>query len=252
MSARGQQGSLVVPGVVAVAAFATLIALGTWQIERKSWKEALIETLTRRVAAAPVALPPKEQWARQKPENDEFRRVAFHAEFLQTQEAYVYTAGSALRPDISGPGYWIFTPARLANGGLVVVNRGFVPQDRLDTHTRGEGQILDAVDVVGALRWPEPRGWFAPNADPARNMWYVRDHLAIAAAKGWGEVAPFFIDQEAPSPPGGLPTVGPLTVHLRNDHLQYALTWYGLAVVLAAVFAIWARNWRRAAVNTSD
>jgi surfeit locus 1 family protein len=252
VSGRDQRGSLAVPCVVAAAAFATLIALGMWQIERKHGKEALIETLTQRVAAAPVALAAKEQWPRLSPENDEFRRVVFRAEFLQTQEAFVYTVGSALRPDISGIGYWIFTPARLPNGALVVVNRGFVPQDRLDTHTRGEGQILDAVEIVGALRWPEARGWFAPNADPTRNIWYVRDHLVIAAAKGWGEVAPFFIDQEAPVPPGGLPRVGPLAVQLRNDHLQYALTWFGLALVLVVAFTIWARNWWRAAAKTSE
>jgi surfeit locus 1 family protein len=231
--------------------FAVLIALGTWQVERKAWKEALIETLTTRSAAAPVALPARERWAELNPENDEFRRVAIRAEFIHTQEAFVYTAGSALRPDISGPGYWVFTPARLPDGGLAVVNRGFIPQDRLDTHTRAEGQILNAVDIVGALRWSEPRGWFTPNDDPQRNVWFVRDHRAIAAAKGWGDVAPFFIDQEAPPPPGGLPQAGALSVQLRNDHLQYALTWYGLAAVLAVVFTIWARGrWYAAAIKS--
>ena len=132
---------------------------------------------------------------------------------------------------------------------VVIVNRGFVPQDRQDTHTRGEGQILNAVDIVGALRWPEPRGWFTPNDDPQRNVWFVRDHHAMATAMGWGEVAPFFVDQEAPLPPGGLPRPGALTVQLRNDHVQYALTWYGLAGVLAVVFTLWARS-RRAAIET--
>jgi surfeit locus 1 family protein len=256
VSVREQRGGLVFPSIVALAGFAVLIALGTWQIERKAWKEALIETLTRRAAAEPVALPTHERWAGLNPESDEFRRVIFRAEFIHTLEAFVYTVGSALRPDISGPGYWVFTPARLPDGGLVIVNRGFVPQDRLDTHTRAEGQILNAVDVVGALRWSEPRGLFTPNDDPQRNVWYVRDHRAIAAAKGlggegMGGVAPYFIDQEAPQAPGGLPQSGALNVRLRNDHLQYALTWYGLAVVLAAVFTIWARGcWRTAAIKS--
>jgi len=233
---------LFLPGVVALTAFAILVALGTWQLERRAWKTVLIETLTQRLAAAPVALPARAQWTALAPARDEFRRVAFRAEFLPGQEALVYTAGSALRRDIAGPGYWVFAPARLPDGGLVVVNRGFVPPDRQHPHTRAAGELATALEIVGALRWPEPRGWFLPRDDPRRNVWFVRDHLALAAAQGWNGVAPFFVDQEAPLPPGGLPRAGALTVQLRNDHLQYALTWYGLAAALAAMFAVWARR----------
>jgi surfeit locus 1 family protein len=140
----------------------------------------------------------------------------------------------------------VFTPARLADDTRVVVNRGFLPQEKLDTHTRIEGQVLEPIDIVGALRWPEARGMFAPRDEPSRNVWYVRDHLAIAAAKNWGEVAPFYVEQEAPVPPGGAPRPGLLAIQLRNDHLHYALTWYGLAAALAVIFTIWARGRRRA------
>ncbi len=243
---------LVLPALAALAGFAALIVLGTWQMERKAWKESLIETLTRRAAAGPVALPVRELWRELNPENDEFRRVSFRAEFLHSLEAFVYTVGSALRPDISGQGYWVFTPARLPDGGLIIVNRGYIPQDRLASHTRAEGQFLNEFEIVGAMRWSEPRGWFTPHDDPQRNLWFVRDHRAMAAAKGLGgkglgEMAPYYIDQEAPVPPGGLPQPGTLNVRLRNDHLQYALTWYGLAAVLAVIFSIWVRNWWRAA-----
>src|SRR5262249_6021050 len=91
-----------------------------------------------------------------------------------------------------------------------------------------------------ALRWPEPRGLFAPKDDPARNLWFVRDHLAMAQAKGWGQVAPFYLELETST--GPLPRAGRLTPTLRNDHLQYALTWDGLAIVLAAVVALWHRS----------
>ena len=111
-----------------------------------------------------------------------------------------------------------------------MVNRGFVPEGpERDPASRAEGQV-GIVDIVGALRWPEPRGTrSAPTDNPARRLWFVRDHLAIAEAKGWGAVAPFYIDQEAPPPPGGLPKAGPLRRSLPNNHLQYALTWFGLA-----------------------
>jgi surfeit locus 1 family protein len=177
----------------------------------------------------------------------EFRRVRFAAKFLHGQEALVYTSGSALRSDVSGPGYWVFTPALRQDGSLVVVNRGFVPEGRQDPASRAAGQVSDLTEIIGALRWPEPRGLFAPADDSARNLWFVRDHLAMAAAKDWGPVAPFFVDQEAPPPPGGLPRVGKIAPNLRNDHLQYALTWYALAVVLAVVFVVWLRSRAREA-----
>src|SRR5262249_16313617 len=101
------------------------------------------------------------------------------------------------------------------------------------------------VDIVGVLRWAEHAGMFTPAAEPARNLWFARDPLAIAAAKGWGNVAPFYVEQEAPVPPGGLPQPGKLTVNLPNNHLQYALTWFSLAAVLIAVFVAFARARRR-------
>jgi surfeit locus 1 family protein len=83
---------------------------------------------------------------------------------------------------------------------------------------------------------------FSAKDDPARNVWFTRDPAGIAAAKGWGEVAPFYIELESPQPPGGLPRAGPLTVNLRNEHLQYAITWYGLALVVAVMFVYWVRG----------
>jgi surfeit locus 1 family protein len=240
-SARPRRAGLVVPSLFALAALVTFIALGTWQIERKAWKEALIDALERRLSAAPTALPAHEQWSKVEPATDEFRRVKFSAGFVPGQEALVYASGSALRSDVSGPGYWVFAPARTSSGAIVVVNRGFVPEGRQDPAARIAGEISGPIEMIGALRWPEPRGFFAPADEPGRNLWFVRDHAAIAAAKGWGEVAPFFIELESPEPPGGLPHPGALRVSLRNEHLQYAITWYGLAAVVVVMFAFWLR-----------
>jgi len=241
-AAAGFRRSLIVPGVAALLALAALIWLGTWQLERKAWKEQLITTLAERLATPPQTLPPPTAWDRLDRDHDEFRRVTFAAEFLHDREALVYTTGSALRGDVSGPGYWVFTPARLPDGKLVMVNRGFVPEGRQDPGSRAAGQTPGTVEIVGALRWPEARGLFTPADDVSRNLWFVRDPQAIAAAKGLGPVAPFFVEQEAPVPEGGLPRPGKLTPNLPNNHLQYALTWYGLALVLAVLFVIWARS----------
>jgi len=227
--------------LLALAAFVTLIGLGTWQLERKAWKEGLIDALAERVSAQPVPLPGPERWAMLDPAQDEFRRVAFAATIAPDREALVYSSGSSVRPDVSGPGYWVFAPAELAGGGVVVVNRGFVPEGQQDRTTHAPP--ADRVDLVGALRWPEPRGLFAPKDDPARDLYFVRDHLAMAQAKGWGNVAPFYLELETST--GALPRAGRLTPTLRNEHLQYALTWFGLAIVLAAVFAFWLRSRRR-------
>ena len=239
---RGTRRGFVLPGIVVLAALVVLLGLGTWQLERKAWKEALIATLDERLAAPPADVPARTTWDRVDRSGMEFRRVRFSAELLHDQEALVYTSGSALRSDVSGPGYWVFTPARRQDGSIIVVNRGFVPEGRQDPASRAAGQTSGVSEIIGALRWPEPRGLFTPAENPARNLWFVRDHLAMAAAKNWGPVSPFFIDQEAPPPPGGLPRVGKITPNLRNDHLQYALTWYALAAVLAAVFLVWLRS----------
>jgi len=235
---------LVVPSLTALVLLAALLALGTWQIERKAWKEALIATLAQRVDAPPMDVPARGGWNGLDAGSMEFRRVAFTAELVSGEEALVYTAGSAFRTDVSGPGYWVFAPARSADGGTIVVNRGFVPEGRQDPASRAEGQIRGKVEIVGAMRWPETRGMFTPADEPQRNLWFVRDHIAMAAAKGWGEVAPFFVDQEAPPAPGGLPKAGRIVPNLPNNHLQYALTWYGLALVLVVAFVVWARGRR--------
>ena len=237
--AQRLRSGLAVPAIFALVAIVIFVGLGTWQLQRKAWKEALIETLEQRLSAPPGDLPPRERWASLSPTNDEFSRVKFSAAFVPGAEALVYTSGSALRSDVSGSGYWVFAPAQLTSGGIIVVNRGFVPEGRQDPMTRAVGAATGRADLIGVMRWPESRGAFSPKDDPDRNIWFVRDPIAIAAAKSWGEVAPFFIELESPQLPGGLPRSGALKVNLRNEHLQYAITWYGLALVVAVMFGFW-------------
>jgi surfeit locus 1 family protein len=222
-----------------LAGLVILIGLGVWQLDRKVWKENLITTLNTRLGRAPEDLPPRASWAQLREDKEEFRRVVFPAEFLDGEEALVYTAGSPLRPDVKGPGYWVFAPARLAGGSIILVNRGFVPADRKDPGTRTEGAPHGTVDIVGVLRWPETRNSFTPADDPKNNVWFLRDSNSIAKFKTWLTAAPFYIDQEGPVPPGALPKPGKLEVRLPDNHLQYAITWFGLALALAGVFIVW-------------
>jgi surfeit locus 1 family protein len=209
---------------------AALMSLGVWQLERKVWKEHLIATLTARVTAPPHALPPSP-----KQGGDEFSRVHLHGAFIPGQSALVFTSGSALRPDITAPGYWVLSPFRANDGRIVVVNRGYVAGTNAPPPPSGD------VDLAGALRWPDESAMFTPADEPQNNLWYRRDPVVIAAAKGWGQVAPFFVEQETPQL-ANAPRAGPLVVHLRDNHLQYAITWFGLAAGLTGVYLVWLRG----------
>jgi surfeit locus 1 family protein len=234
-----RRGGVLTATVLTVVGIAFLIGLGKWQLDRKVWKENLILTVTTRTERPPEALPPREAWERLVPDANEYTRVEFPAEFLEGQEAYAYTAGSSLRADVEGQGFWVFAPARLSGGSIVLINRGFVPTDRKDRATRAEGTPRGSVDIIGYMRWPEARGTFTPADDAKNNVWYVRDPKAMAEANKWSVAAPFYIDQEAPVPPGGLPKPGKIEVKMPNKHLEYAMTWFGLALALAGVYVAW-------------
>jgi cytochrome oxidase assembly protein ShyY1 len=182
------------------------------------------------------------QWSALDPDHDEFRRVTVTATFRDAPEAKIYASGSALRTDVAGLGAFVFTPAVLADGMTVVIDRGFVPDG-----AQAAAAPRQAVTLTGYLRFPEKSGWITPVPDVNKRLWFARDHLGMAKALSWGAVAPFYIDLEAPAPPSGLPKPGPLKVHLKDDHLQYAITWFALAAAVAIAFAVWLRGRRRAA-----
>jgi cytochrome oxidase assembly protein ShyY1 len=158
-----------------------------------------------------------------------------------------------VRDDISGPGTWAFLPARLPDGETVVVNAGFVQntmQDRAQ-QDRAVTRLItnDPVMLSGYIRFPEAAGMLTPPENLAKRLWFTRDHLAMARTLGWGEadkpVAPFYIDLEQPVPANGIPKPGPLDVHLKDDHMQYAITWFTLAGAVVIAFGVWLRAQRR-------
>jgi cytochrome oxidase assembly protein ShyY1 len=240
-------------GIAGLAIFtfltlALLVGLGVWQLQRRVEKHALIAHLTERLAAAPGALPSQSQWNALTPSADEFRRVRFTASYESRPDAMVYSSGSAVRTDISGPGTWAFIAARLPDGGTIVINAGFVQntmQDRAQ-EDRAVSRLITGqpVTLTGYIRFPESAGTLTPVENLAKRLWFTRDHLVMAQALGWGEVAPFYIDLEAPVPESGIPKPGPLDVHLKDDHLQYAITWFGLAGAVLIAFGVWWRGQR--------
>ncbi|QHO72554.1 surfeit 1 protein [Bradyrhizobium sp. CCBAU 051011] len=247
------------PAVAGFAIFTLVMVmafsgLGIWQLQRRVEKHALIARLNERLVAAPEALPAAAQWPSLTPVKDEFRRVSFTATYAPLPDAMVYSAGSAVRDDVSGPGTWAFLPVQLADGNTIVVNAGFVQntmQDR-NQQDRAVRRLItgDPAQLTGYIRFPENAGALTPAESVAKRLWFTRDHLAMARALGWGEsgkaVAPFYIDLEAPVPESGIPKPGALSVHLKDDHMQYAITWFTLAFAVVIAFGVWWRGQRRA------
>lgn len=236
---------LIWPGLAALAALIVLCGLGFWQLHRLAWKQDLIARVEMRSQISFAPPPPSENdWPNVTAERDEYRRVTVTGSFHHDREALAYDLLSDAKGKFSGPGYWVLTPLVTANGGTIFVNRGFVPLDRKDAATRREGQLTGMVTVTGLLRMPEGRAWFTPADDPARGLWQERNPAAIAKAYGLTRVAPFFVDAST-SGPGGLPQAGETRLVFSNRHLEYAVTWFGLALALIAVFIAFARKQMR-------
>lgn len=208
--------------LIALAGFTWL---GVWQVHRRAWKLALIDQVNARVHAAPVPAPGPAAWPAITTERDAYRHVTVTGHYENGRETLVQATTEL------GPGFWVLTPFDTARGFTVLVNRGFVPTERRDPATRAAGQIAGVTTVTGLLRITEPGGAFLHHNDPAAGRWYSRDVAAIAEARGLGRVAPYFIDAERTDLPAGAPVGGLTIVHFRNAHLQYALTWFALALL---------------------
>lgn len=226
------------PGLAVLVGMAVLIALGTWQMQRLAWKEGLITAIHERAHAAPVALADVEARAA-RGEDVEYTRVAVSGRFDHAKEIHLYALD-----EVGTPGFHIITPLIVTGDGVVLVNRGFVPNDLKDPARRAAGQVSGEVSITGLTRHPDQQGMFIPGNDPARNIWYWRDIEGMTAAAVGPDnqaVHRFYVDAEAePAPPGGWPHGGVTRLTLPNRHLEYALTWYGLAVALIAVFVAFA------------
>jgi surfeit locus 1 family protein len=250
-ASRLQKGrSLIVPGLAALVALAILIGLGTWQLQRKAWKEDLIAQIETRAYGEPGDILPESEWLAWRADQDEFRKVRVTGSFLHAFEAPVYGLARGERQGAPIQGYYLITPLKIGSGAIVMVNRGFVPMDLRDPSTRPESQPTGEVTITGLIRAPEARNSFTPNDDPARNQWFARDPQAMAAARKLERVAPFLIDADASPNPGGWPRGGQTPLTLPNSHLQYVITWYGLALTLIGVFTAFA--WRRLKGTDSD
>ncbi|MEN3211629.1 SURF1 family protein [Methylorubrum populi] len=218
---------LVLAGLALTGVF---LGLGTWQVERRVWKLALIDRVEARIHAEPVPAPGPEEWPGLTAASAEYRRVRLTGRFAHDRATLVQALSER------GAGFWVLVPLVTDRGFTVLVNRGFVPTEARERSARAAGEPEGEVTLTGLLRLSEPGGGFLRRNDPAADRWYSRDVAAIATARGIDgptAVAPYFVDADAAPNPGGLPMGGLTVVAFHNNHLVYALTWYALALMTA-------------------
>jgi surfeit locus 1 family protein len=222
------------PTVFTVPVVLLLLGLGSWQIERLFWKRELIAHRQAALTATLVSVPRSFEEAR----GLEFHHVTDDGVFLNDKEIFLGATSETGRN-----GYQVLTPLQEPDGRIVFVNRGFIPAELKDPAKRSAGQITGAVRVQGLLRLPTGKpAWFLPDNRPDLNYWFWVDLPAMAAADKFDHVAPFYIDADATPNPGGWPKGGVTRLELRNDHLQYAITWFSLAVALVVVYFLFHRR----------
>lgn len=220
--------------VCMIVGIVVLCGLGTWQVKRLYWKEALIAEVEKRTSQEHVKLnnflqnqTDKEKWP--------YSPVMTEGIYDHSREVYFFTTS------IKGRSGWnVHTPMLLDNGKYLIVNRGFVPYDMQEPEKRKEGQVEGKQQLTGLIRVPEPEkpnGWF-PENDPGKRELYWRDYDVFIDLMGNDEerkFLPFFVDANDAPLPGGFPKGGTTIIAFSNSHLQYAVTWYGLALALLGV-----------------
>ncbi len=223
------------PGLLAMAltlsALLVTLSLGVWQLQRLAWKRDMMEQMQAGLAAPPLSLA-----ARLDDPDDlaalNHRPVVVQGSYLHALEAHI-----APRSHRGQTGLHVLTPLRLTNGATVLINRGWIPNDRRDPAARPLGQTAGPVTVRGILRSQFKMGRWTPEHDAKAGLWFWYDVASIAAARHL-ELPVAVVLADGQANPGGLPIGGVAQPALRNDHLQYAFTWFSLAAVMVVIFLL--------------
>ena len=218
------------PTLFSVPVFLVMVGLCIWQVQRLHWKEGLIADRESRVAAEAIALPA----VGVDPAGLEYRRVRLEGSFLHDKELYL-----GARSMNGNPGYQILTPFALADGSLVLVDRGWVPIERKMPESRAEGQVAGPQTIEGIVRLPPHQAWMQPDNEPGKNMWFFVDLPAMAAVAGAQIRTDLYVDAGPAENPGKYPVGGQTRIEIPNDHLQYAITWGLLALALAVIYVVY-------------
>lgn len=223
---------LLVPTLWLIPMFAILCGLGTWQIQRLHWKEGLLAKIHTGLTAPPVplrsvlpALDPSHI------DNADYRRVTVHGLFENGEEMFFFTTGAG-----GDAVYHVLTPFLMDDGHTLLVDRGYIPLELQGTAALKAGDLNGPRAIVGVIRAPAAPNWFTPPIDKAKRIVHTRDPVTLAKAFGIRNIFPMFLEADATPNPGGWPMGGVTVVDLPNNHLQYVITWFGLALGLLGVY----------------
>ena len=214
--------------VLFLLAFGTCFALGTWQIERLEWKRGLIAAIETANAEAPLAKLPESE---ADLKTLEFRKVALSGHWVEGAEFHL--APRYWRDQF---GYAILNPLKLTDGRIVLVNRGWVPAAQKAAEKRPETAVHGKANLTGILRMGHERSYFTPANQPEKNLWFGRDVADMAAYAKLSPVIPAMVDRIGEQTALPIPSDG--TIRVRNDHLSYILTWYGIALGILVIFVM--------------
>ena len=222
---------LLWPTIIMLPIFLFSLSLGVWQMERRAWKRDILDRIATNQAAAPLTL---DELLKGNPLRLEYGRVRISGSFLHDKEFYL-----AARSRKDKVGMQVVTPLRTDDGTIVLFDRGWIPSEKKEPVKRADGQLAGKVDLVGIVRRSQIKRQFAPDNDPARNFWFHVDVPVMRQMAG-GQPDPvldsFFLEADATPNPGGVPVGGQTRLDIPNDHLQYAITWFLIALAGAGVY----------------
>jgi len=210
-----------------------LLGLGSWQVDRLFWKKDLIEMRQAQAQMPPIAVPTDTVLD----PDMAFRAAYAEGRYLNDQEKYLMA-----RTRRGNVGFQLITPLEQEDGRIILVNRGWVPQDYREPETRPDSLIEGPVRVSGVLRLPSEKHWAQPENDAIRNQWFYVDVNHMAEDTGADLASPYYLELDDTPIPGGLPIGGQAKVELPNNHLEYAITWYSLALTLIVIFVLYHRR----------
>jgi surfeit locus 1 family protein len=222
---------LLWPTLFSLPVFMLAIGLGVWQMERRAWKHDILERIAVNQQAAPITL---DELLKGDPLRREYGRVKVAGTFLHDKEFYL--GARSLKNTV---GLQVVTPLRTDDGRIVLFDRGWIPSDKKDPARRAQGQVVGRVDLTGIVRRAQVQRQFTPDNAPDRNMWFTVDvplMRKMAGAPADRALDAFFLEADAVPNPGGVPVGGQTHLNIPNDHLQYAITWFLIALALAGVY----------------
>ena len=218
------------PTLFTIPALLVLIGLGSWQVERLRWKTELVETFDAQIAQEPVTAPATieniDRW--------QYRRVRLVGVYQHDKE--ILMTGRTFE---GNAGFHVLTPLLLNDDRIIIVNRGWVPEKLRARKSRPETLIEGLVTVLGIVREDKRRGAFVPDNEPKNEVWLYVDTNQMAAHREIVPVAPYYVDAIRAPGPYVLPIGASTEIAVRNEHLQYAATWFLLAGTLLVIYVIY-------------